>query len=269
MQSSIHVKGKVTLVTGAANGIGAACAVTLAQHGASVIVTDIAEPEAKAVVDGIVKDGGAAEFMALDVTQEDQWRKTISAVVDQHGGLDVLVNNAGIAVVHSLLETSLEEWRRVHAVNLDSVFLGTKYAVEVMRPGGKSGRGGSIVNLSSVGGLIGAEGLSSYCSSKGGVRIFSKSVAVECGRAGYGIRVNSVHPGNTNTPMFQQELEDMRAKGMVGSIAEAMQFYMDMQVLPDIGQPQDVAAMVLFLASDAARFITGAEFVVDGGLTAQ
>jgi len=245
MQSSIHVKDKVALVTGAAKGIGASCAAVLAQNGASVIVTDIAEQEALTIVDAIVKDGGAAEFIALDVTQETQWQRTVSDVVDRHGGLDVLVNNAGIAVVHSLLETSLEEWRRVHAVNLDSVFLGTRCAVDVMRPGGKSGRGGSIINLSSVGGLIGAEGLSSYCSAKGGVRLFSKSVAVECGRAGYGIRVNSVHPGNTNTPMFQQELEDMRDKGMV------------------------IASMVLFLASDAARFVTGAEFVVDGGLTAQ
>ncbi len=269
MQPSIHVKDKVALVTGAAKGIGAACAVTLARNGAGVIVTDIAEPEARAVVARIVKAGGIAGFLPLDVTDEAQWRSTIDAVMDRHGVLDVLVNNAGIAVVHSLLETSLQEWRRVHAVNLDSVFLGTRSAVKVMRPGGRSGRGGSIINLSSVGGLIGAEGLSSYCSTKGAVRLFSKSVAVECGRAGYSIRVNSVHPGNTDTPMFQQELRDMRDKGAVGSVEEAMQFYMDMQVLPDIGQPQDIAAMVLFLASDAARFITGAEFVVDGGLTAQ
>lgn len=268
MQSSIHVKDKVALVTGAAKGIGAACASMLARHGANVIVTDISEQEAAAVVDTIIKDGGTAEFMALDVTQDDQWQRTIGAVVDAHGGLDVLVNNAGIVVVHSLLEISLEEWRRVHAVNLDGVFLGTRYAVEVMRPGGEGGSGGSIINLSSVGGLIGAEELSSYCSSKGGVRSFSKSVAVECGRAGYGIRVNSVHPGNIDTPMFQQELSDMCDKGMAGSIEEAMQFYMNMQLLPDIGQPQDIASMVLFLASDAARFITGAEFVVDGGLTA-
>lgn len=269
MQPSIHVKGKVALVTGAAKGIGAACASILAGNGATVIVTDILEQEAGEVADDIVDNGGVAESMVLDVTEEAHWQQVISAVVDRHSGLDILVNNAGIAVVHSLLETSLEEWRRVHAVNLDSVFLGTKYAVDVMRPGGKSGRGGSIINLSSVGGLIGAEGLTSYCSTKGAVRLFSKSVAVECGRAGYGIRVNSVHPGNTDTPMFQQELRDMQSKGMVGSIEEAMQFYMDMQVLPDIGQPQDIAAMVLFLASDAARFITGAEFVVDGGLTAQ
>lgn len=269
MDSLIHVRAKVALVTGAAKGIGAACAATLARHGASVIVADIDEQGGCAVVDAIVKDGGVAAFMALDVTDESQWQATIDTVVDRYGGLDVLVNNAGIAVVHSLLETSLDEWRHVHAVNLDSVFLGTRTAVEVMRPGGRSGRGGSIINMSSVGGLIGAEGLTSYCSAKGGVRLFSKSVAVECGRAGYGIRVNSIHPGNTDTPMFRQELEDMRRKGVVASTEEAMQFYMDMQVLPEIGQPQDIAAMALFLASDAARFITGAEFVVDGGLTAQ
>lgn len=269
MEPLIHVRGKVALVTGAAKGIGAACAATLARHGASVVVADIDEPAGRAVVEAIVSEGGSAAFMRLDVTDERQWQQTVNAIVDRYGGLDVLVNNAGIAIVHTLLETSLAEWRRVHAVNLDSVFMGTRCAVEVMRPGGRSGRGGSIINLSSVGGLIGAEGLTSYCSAKGGVRLFTKAVAVECGRAGYCIRVNSVHPGNTDTPMFRQELEDMRSKGAVASTEEALKFYMDMQVLPEIGQPQDIAAMILFLASDAARFITGAEFVVDGGLTAQ
>lgn len=269
MNSTIHVKDKVALVTGAAKGIGAACASVLAQHGATVIIADIDEAEAKTVVEEIGRGGGTAEFMRLDVTDESQWRSVIGVIEDRHAGLDILVNNAGIAVVHTLLETSLAEWRRVHAVNLDSVFLGTKLAVDSMRPGGRSGRGGSIINLSSVGGIIGAEELTSYCSTKGAVRLFSKAVAVECGRSGYGIRVNSVHPGNTDTPMFRQELQDMQDKGMVDSVDEAMQFYMDMQVLPEIGQPQDIAAMVLFLASDAAKFATGAEFVVDGGLTAQ
>ena len=269
MQPSIHVENKVALVTGAAKGIGAACASTLAAHGATVIVTDVLEQEGNLIATNIAKQGGRAVFMGLDVTKELQWNRVISSVVKQLGALDVLVNNAGIAVVRTLLDTSLHEWRQVHAVNLDSVFLGTKYAVDVMRPGGISGRGGSIINLSSVGGIIGAAGLTSYCSTKGGVRLFSKSVAVECGRAGYGIRVNSVHPGNTLTPMFQQELEDMKAQGTVDSIDEAMQFYMDMQVLPQIGQPVDIASMVLFLASDASSFVTGAEFVVDGGLTAQ
>jgi len=269
MDSAIHVKDKVALVSGAAKGIGAACASLLAEHGATVVVADIDEQEAKTVVAGIVAAGGTAEFLRLDVTDETQWRNVIGVIEDRHAGLDILVNNAGIAIVHTLLETSLAEWRRVHAVNLDGVFLGTKLAVNTMRPGGKSGRGGSIVNISSVGGIIGAEELTSYCSTKGAVRLFSKAVAVECGRSNYGIRVNSVHPGNTDTPMFRQELQDMQDKGMVGSVDEAMQFYMDMQVLPEIGQPKDIAAMVLFLASDAARFVTGAEFVVDGGLTAQ
>lgn len=269
MESIVHVRGKVALVTGGAMGIGAACAATLAAHGARVIVADIAEREAQAVADAICRSGGVAGCMHLDVTQETDWRRVIDGTIDLHGGLDILVNNAGIAVVRTLLETTLDDWRRVHAVNLDGVFLGTKLAVDVMRPGGRSGRGGSIVNLSSVGGLIGAEGLSAYCSTKGGVRLFTKSVAIEVGKAGWGIRVNSVHPGNTDTPMFRKELKDMLESGMAGSEAEALQYYMNMQALPEIGQPRDVAAMVLFLASDAARFVTGAEFVVDGGLTAQ
>ncbi|MBL8199743.1 MAG: glucose 1-dehydrogenase [Chromatiales bacterium] len=269
MEPIVHVKGKVALVTGGAMGIGAACAGTLAAHGARVIVADIAEREARAVAEAIGRDGGSAESMVLDVTQEGDWQRVIDATIARHGGLDVLVNNAGIALVSSLLETSLDDWRRVHAVNLDGVFLGTRFAVDVMRPGGKGGRGGSIINLSSVGGIIGAGGLSAYCSTKGGVRLFTKSVAIEVGKAGYGIRVNSVHPGNTDTPMFRKELKDMLDAGMAGSEEEALQYYMNMQALPEIGRPRDIAAMVLFLASDASRFVTGAEFVVDGGLTAQ
>ena len=138
MESLVHVRGKVALVTGAAKGIGAACAATLAGHGASVVVADIDAQAGRAVADAIVEEGGDAAFMMLDVTDEAQWQQTVSATVDRYGGLDVLVNNAGIAIVHTLLETSLEEWRRVHAVNLDSVFMGTKCAVEVMRPGGRS-----------------------------------------------------------------------------------------------------------------------------------
>lgn len=269
MSPSIHVNNKIVLVTGAAKGIGAACALILAQNGAKVIVSDIDEHEGESVAKKIRDKGYSACFIALDVTNEEQWQQVIETVVEQHGALNVLVNNAGIAVVNTLLETTLEEWRRVHAINLESVFLGTKAAVKVMKPDGLSGQGGSIINLSSVGGIIGAEGLTSYCSAKGAVRLFTKAAAVECGRADFGVRINSVHPGNTLTPMFQQELEDMREQGTVASVKEAMKFYMDMQVLNEIGQPEDIANMVLFLASDAAKFITGAEFVVDGGLTAQ
>lgn len=269
MKPTIHVNDKVALVTGAAKGIGAAAAKVLSENGATVIVSDIDESNGEAVVADINKHGGKAQFIRLDVTSEKEWESVVDAVVEQYAGLDVLVNNAGIAIVSPILELSLEAWRREHAINLDSVFLGTKKAIDVMRPGGKSGRGGSIINFSSVGGLVGGEGLASYCSSKGGVRTFSKAAAVECGRAGYNIRVNSIHPGNTHTHMMEQEWQDMVDQGRAESIEKARQFYMDMQVLQDIGQPEDLGAMVLFLASDAAKFITGSEFVVDGGLTAQ
>ena len=269
MKPTIHVNDKVALVTGAAKGIGAATAKVLAHNGALVIVSDIDEKNGEKIAADINDHGGKAQFMRLDVTSESEWQLIVDTIVELHGGLDVLVNNAGIAIVSPILELSLEAWRREHAINLDSVFLGTKKAIEVMRPEGKSGRGGSIINFSSVGGMIGGEGLASYCSSKGGVRTFTKAAAVECGRAGYNIRINSVHPGNTLTDMLEQEWQDMLDQGRVESIEDARQFYMDMQVLQDIGQPEDLGAMVLFLASDAAKFITGSEFVVDGGLTAQ
>jgi NAD(P)-dependent dehydrogenase (short-subunit alcohol dehydrogenase family) len=263
------VHGKVALVTGASKGIGAACASVLARHGARVVVADVDEAGGRAVAAGIAREGGVAEFLRLDVTQEADWVRAVEETVARQGGLDVLVNNAGIALVRPLLETTLGDWRRMQAVNVEGVFLGTRTAVAAMRPGGRAGKGGSIVNLSSVGGMIGAEGLAAYCATKGAVRLFTKSAAIECGRAGWGIRVNSVHPGNTDTPMFRAELAEMREKGMVESVEAAMQYYMDMQVLPFIGEPRDVAALVLFLASDAARFCTGGEYTVDGGLTAQ
>lgn len=250
-------------------GIGAVTAAVLAKNGAVVIIGDILEREGQATADEIVANGGRAEFMTLDVTSEEQWQHVVAAIVERHGGLDVLVNNAGIVMHTSLLNISLKEWKFVNAVNMEGTFLGTKSAVEVMRPEGASGRGGSIINLSSVGGVIGAPDLSSYCASKGGVRTFTKAIAVECGAYGYNVRVNSVHPGNTLTPMFKQEFVDMVESGEADSIEEAMKFYMDMQVLPEMGEPEDIGAMILFLASDASKFITGAEFAVDGGLLAK
>ncbi len=269
MEPTIHVKGKIALITGAAMGIGAATAKVLARNGATVIVADISDEAGQATADQIVKEGGAAEYISLDVTSEEQWKQVISTVVEHHGGLDILVNNAGIIKHTKLLDLSLKEWRLVNSVNMEGVFLGTKYAVETMRPDGTSGRGGSIINLSSVGGNIGAPDMSSYCASKGGVRNFTKAVAVECGAYGYNVRVNSVHPGNCLTEMFKQEFEEMVENGEAESIDGAMKFYMDMQVLPDMGTPEDMGAAILFLASDASKFVTGAEFHIDGGLLAK
>ena len=269
MKPTIHVQDKVALITGAATGIGAATAQILAKNGATVIIGDISDEAGQAKAEQIVNAGGVAEYMTLDVTNEKQWKQVIATIVERHGSLDVLVNNAGIIKHTNLLNITLEEWRFVNAVCMEGVFLGTKHAVDVMRPEGSSGRGGSIINLSSVGGVKGAPDLSSYCAAKGGVRNFTKAIAVECGAYGHNVRVNSVHPGNCLTEMLKQEFIDMVENGEAESIEAAMKFYMDMQVLPDIGTPEDMGAAILFLASDASKFVTGAEFHIDGGLLAK
>ncbi len=253
------VKDKVALVTGAASGLGRAQAKMLAEHGARVAAADIDAAGGEQTVAEIAAACGEAAFWPLDVTDEAGWQATVAAVVDRFGRLDVLVNNAGVELVKSIPETSFAEWRRLMAVNLDGVFLGTRAAIGVM------GAGGSIVNISSVAGLIGFTGQAAYCASKGGVRLLTKAAAVECAEAGLGIRVNSVHPGVIDTPMyraFTAGLDEAEAAAAMGRIAA-------LHPLGRVGEPLDVAGSVLFLAGDDSKFMTGAELVVDGGLTAR
>ncbi|HEY9568676.1 MAG TPA: SDR family NAD(P)-dependent oxidoreductase, partial [Thalassobaculum sp.] len=192
-----RVAGKIAMVTGAASGIGREIAWVLAAQGAVVLVADIEEAAALAVVAEIGAEGGQAEPVGLDVTEEEQWVAALDGAVRRHGRLDVLVNNAGIfAAGDTIEEVTLESWRRVQAVNAEGPMLGCKHAVRVMKASG----GGSIVNMSSVAGLIGAPHLASYCASKGAVRLLTKSVALHCARQGYGIRCNSVHPSYVDTP---------------------------------------------------------------------
>ncbi|HEY4919235.1 MAG TPA: glucose 1-dehydrogenase [Xanthobacteraceae bacterium] len=247
-----RVQDKVALITGGASGIGFATADLFAREGAKVVIGDIDRIAAERAVVTL-----GASFLALDVTREDDWIAVTDAVVREHGRLDILVNNAGIALSQDFETTTLDDWRRVMAVNLDGVFLGCKHAVRVMKAGG-----GAIVNLSSVAGLIGDPRLAAYCASKGGVRLLTKSVALHCARRGYGIRCNSVHPSFVETPMLDAMLARARdpEKARAGYAAAAP--------LGRIAQPNDVAQMILFLASDESAFTTGAEFVVDGGLTA-
>ncbi len=267
--AGLRLDGKAALVTGASRGIGAGCARALARAGARVLATDVVEDEGRRVVEEICRAGGEAEFARLDVADERSWDAGVRACLERLGGLDVLVNNAGIEIVKPLLDVTLDEWRRLHAVNLEGVFLGTKRAVGAMMPGGAAGRGGSIVNMSSIAGLIGFPFLSAYCATKGAVRLFTKAAAVECAKLGYGIRVNSVHPGFIGTThMADRFFASVAGLFFGGDTEKSVAYCRDLTPVGHIGEPADIAASVLYLASDASRFVTGVELTVDGGFTA-
>lgn len=252
-----RVAGKIAIVSGASLGIGRATALLLAKEGASVVVGDINEAEGRKVVSEIEAQGGKALFVTLDVRKEDDWQAATAATLNAFGKLDIAVNNAGIAYNGTVESTSLEDWRRVQSINLDGVFLGTKYAIETIR---KHGGGGSIINLSSIEGLIGDPTLAAYNASKGGVRLFTKSSALHCAKSGYKIRVNSIHPGYIWTPMV---------RGLTKEDAAAKQKLVDLHPIGHLGEPDDIAYGILYLASDESKFVTGSELVIDGGYTAQ
>ncbi|WP_288485277.1 glucose 1-dehydrogenase [uncultured Novosphingobium sp.] len=251
-----RLEDKIALVTGAGGmrGLGAATAQRFAEEGAFVYVTDLDKAGADEVVAQIEQAGGHAQALQQDVTSEASWDEVIGTIEQTHGRLDVLVNNAGIAVLKPLDKLTAADWERQNKVNLDSVFFGTQRAVALMR---KIGQGGSIVNLSSVAGLIGVPMCGAYAAAKGGVRLFSKVVALEC--AADNIRCNSVHPGMIETAMQDVARRDNPEgfKQIVSAIP-----------MQRMGSPLDIANMNLFLASDEAGYITGCEFVVDGGTTA-
>ena len=256
-----RVKGKVALVTGAASGIGRACAQRLAKEGATVVLTDLQDDLGRTAVAAIERDGGKAIYLHHDVTREDAWEIIIAEVKSRLGRLDILVNNAGIAIADSVLTMTLADWRRQNAVNLDGVFLGVKHSLPLMRASG----GGSIINMSSVAGLKGSPTLAGYCATKGGVRLFTKAVALECAAAHDNVRVNSVHPGIIETPIWMAIVPGASQPGANAPDLDAMS---EMAVpMAKKGLPEDIAAGVLYLASDDARYLTGAELVIDGGLS--
>jgi len=254
-----RVDGKTAIVTGAASGIGRATALLLAREGAWVLGTDRAEGGLSSLASELESCPGGGATAAHDVTSEADWQRVVDQALQARGQLDVLVNNAGIVIDRSFLETSLDEWRRVMAVNLDGTFLGTRFGAEAMGRGG----GGSIVNLSSVYGLVGGPGVSAYCASKGGVRLFTKAAALECASAGFGVRVNSVHPGFVETPMITDSLEASPDPAAARRALERL------HPQNRLGEPEEVAAAILYLASDESRFVTGSELVIDGGMTAR
>lgn len=262
-----RLAGKTALITGAARGLGAETARTLGKAGAAVVLTDILTEAGQATAEALAADGIDARFLAHDVTSEADWKRVVAATVAACGGLDILVNNAGIEVVHMLSDTSLEIFEKVMQVNSTGTFLGMKTAVEAMKPGGSAGKGGAIVNLSSIAGLSGFAGVTAYCASKGAVRLMTKAVALECAALGYGIRVNSVHPGLIMTAMGKAAVEHFVSAGLVPDEESAAAIFAARQPLGD-GRPSDIAEAILYLSSDAARWVTGTELAVDGGFSA-
>jgi len=255
-----RVQGKVALVTGGASGIGRGAALLLGQEGATVVVTDIQDDAGKDTAAAIKRAGSDAIYLHHDVTNEDQWVKVIAETKSRFGGLNILVNNAGIAITGPIVDMTLENWRRQQAINLDGVFLGTKHGIPLMAASG----GGSIVNISSVAGLKGSANLAGYCATKGGVRLFTKAAAMECTNANNNIRVNSIHPGLIETPIWNSIIVPGSPAGAnAPNLDEISKGAVPMGVK---GVPHDIAEGVLFLASDASRYMTGTELVIDGGL---
>lgn len=255
-----RLEGKVAIVTGSAEGIGAVTAKLFAREGAKVVVADINEAKGQQVAEEIRQDGGEAIFILVDVTNEDNWKSLMETTVKKFGKLNILVNNAGISRIADIENTTLDDWHALMAVNATGVFLGTKYAILTMK---KNGELCSIINRSSIDGQVAEPDLLAYCASKGAVTILTKSAALSCGARGYTIRVNSVHPGYVHTSMTKGE-----ARGYGISEDEYVERMKAIHPI-GIGEPVDVAYMDLFLASDESKWITGAEFTIDGGVTAQ
>jgi 3(or 17)beta-hydroxysteroid dehydrogenase len=256
-----RVDGKVALITGGARGLGEATGRLMADEGATIILTDILDDDGKALADSITAAGGTAEYIHQDVTDEDTWDETVSGIVSRHGRLDIIVNNAGVVLDANVEDTSLEDFRWVNSINNEAVFLGTRAAIKAMKA--QDPKGGSIVNISSIAGLVGIENLAAYNASKGAVRLFSKSAALHCASQGYNIRVNSVHPSYTWTPMVQLLGDNTGDRdAFFDALGEA-------HPLGRPGVPMDVAWGVLYLASDESTWVTGSELVIDGGITAR
>ena len=260
------LNGKVALVTGGASGIGRACALALGREGASVAVTDIDAKMGEECASQIARDGGKAIFLRHDVADEAEWISVIATIKSQFGRLDILVNNAGIAIAGQITELSLADWHRQLGINLDGVFLGTKHGLPLMRAGG----GGSLINIASTVALTGSGNMPSYSATKGGVRAFTKSVALQCAALKDGVRVNAIYPGIIDTPVYGK-FEGAPQHGEGGANTKHISRdpeALSARVVP-LGVPgaaEDIANGVLYLASEDSRYVTGTELVIAGGL---
>ena len=268
LAASFTVAGKTALISGGARGLGAEFARVLAAAGAGVMITDVLDDAGAATAAEIVAAGGRAEYRRLDVTSEDDWAAAVAATVETFGGLEILVNNAGVELMVPIVDADADAYRRLMSINLDGTYFGCKHAIAAMKPGGAAGNGGSIINMSSVAGLIGVPWLSAYGASKGAIRVLTKDLAVECGRLGYGVRCNSIHPGLVQTDMGDQFLRHNMELSGAPSVEDVAAAFLAAHPIGRTGTTRDVASAMLFLASDASSWITGVELPVDGGWSA-
>jgi 3(or 17)beta-hydroxysteroid dehydrogenase len=262
-----RLDGKVAIVTGAGRGIGRDTALRIAQAGGRLVVTDVDADAAAETASAIGAAGGEAIGLAHDVTDEQQWLAAIGMATTRFGGFHVLVNNAGIFLRKSIEETTFDEFDRLSRVNVWGTFLGTKLAIREMKVAlAQAGPVGSIVNLASAAGIVGSPFGTAYAMTKGTVRLFTRSAAREIGQLGYRIRINAVYPGIIDTPMGEQAMARMAGLHGVGS-NQAREIAEKLHLVGRIGEPDDIARAIVFLASDDSEFMTGAELVVDGGFS--
>ncbi len=264
--SVYDLAGRKALVTGGARGLGAGMAQALAAAGAAVAIGDIREDLGKDTAEALRQSGASAHFVALDVTDDASWETATAEVVAELGGLDIVVNNAGVEISGLLADIDAADVRRMLEVNVLGTALGIKHAFRAMRPGGSAGSGGAIVNIASVAATIAFPGIAGYSATKSGVDRLTRVAAMESGKLGYGVRVNCVYPGLVPTEMGNQLAMDMVTLGLWPSVEAAVGDVIGLTPLGRLGEVPDMADAVVFLASDGARFITGAGLPVDGGM---
>jgi 3alpha(or 20beta)-hydroxysteroid dehydrogenase len=264
--SVYDLTGRKALVTGGARGLGEGMALALARAGAAVVVGDIREDLGKECAGALRASGAAADFVPLDVTSDESWERAIPEAISHLGGLDIVVNNAGVEITSLLADLDAEDARRMLEVNVLGTALGIKHAFRAMRPGGPAGQGGAIVNVASVAATIAFPGIAVYSATKSAVDRLTRVAAMEAGKLGYGVRVNTVYPGLVPTEMGNQLAQDMADVGLFPSAQEAVAAVIGLTPAGRLGEVADMADAVVFLASDGARFITGAGLPIDGGM---
>lgn len=264
--TTIDLNGRHALVTGGARGLGAAMASALAASGASVAIADVLEEEGTATAKALGDRGTTAAFVQLDVTDDAGWAAAVDETVRTIGGFDILVNNAGIETTQLVADLDAEATSRMLQVNVLGTALGVKHAFRAMRPGGPAGQGGSVVNVASVAATIAFPGIAIYSATKSAIDRLTRVSAMEAGKLGYGVRVNCVYPGLVATTMGMQLAVDVAELGLFPSPEQAVAAVVELTPLGRLGEPADMADAVAFLASDAARFVTGVGLPVDGGM---